>query len=481
MTRSSNAIAANALIILICIGALSFWSQVRNEEDRAWVTHTHVVVERLQAIRIDITQAETGQRGYILTGQVRYMESYRTGVARLAQDINALQDLTSDSPGEQEDITRLRSLITDRLRELAEGIEVRRQSGLLAGVEAVTHGNNGELWMEMIATQIGQMRQREAQLLNARLETAAASTRKMKVLIACGNTLAILILVVNGFVIHSEIGKRNLAEANLSESNERLERRTAQLSETNIELESFSYSVAHDLRAPLRHIAGYSGALIQDYGSRLDAEGLRRLEKITESARQMGRLVDDLLALSQIGRQELSFQETALGSLVAQAVEDLAPDFAGREVEWQIGDLFNAECDPGLMKQVFTNLLSNAVKYTGRKEHAVIEVGQTEQNGERVIFVRDNGVGFEMQYAGKLFGVFQRLHKARDFEGTGVGLAIVQRIIRKHAGRIWAESAIDQGATFFFTLGTPEIKVREQPEPAIQPAIHEEEMHVARS
>ncbi len=194
MTRSSNAIAANALIILICIGALSFWSQVRNEEDRAWVTHTHVVVERLQAIRIDITQAETGQRGYILTGQVGYMESYRTGVARLAQDINALQDLTSDSPGEQEDITRLRSLITDRLRELAEGIEVRKQSGLLAGVEAVTHGNNGELWMEMIATQIGQMRQREAQLLNARLETAAASTRKMKVLIACGNTLAILIL-----------------------------------------------------------------------------------------------------------------------------------------------------------------------------------------------------------------------------------------------------------------------------------------------
>ena len=215
MSRSSKAIAASALIILICIGTLSFWSEVRNEEDRAWVTHTRVVLERLQAIRIDITQAETGQRGYILTGQAEYMESYGAGVKSLSLDINALQDLTSDNSREQEDIKRLRSLITDRLRELADGIEVRRQSGLLAGVEAVTHGNNGELWMEMIATQIGEMRQGESGLLNARLETAAASTRKMKVLIACGNTLAILILVVKGLV--DSLGNRQ-AQSGGSES-----------------------------------------------------------------------------------------------------------------------------------------------------------------------------------------------------------------------------------------------------------------------
>lgn len=477
MTPSSKAIAASALIILICIGGLSYWSQVSNEEDREWVTHTHLVVERLQAIRIDITQAETGQRGYILTGQQRYLESYGTGVDKVGGDIRSLRDLTSDNPGEQEDIKRLKSLIADRLKELADGIEVRKQSGLQAGVDAVTQGNNGELWMEMIATQIGEMRHTEARLLSARLEKAAASTRKMKVLIACGNTLAILILLVKGFVIHWEIGKRNLAEENLKESNQRLERRTEELSETNIELESFAYSVAHDLRAPLRHIAGYSGALIEDYRPRLDAEGVRCLGKIAESARQMGRLVDDLLALSKVGRQELAFRETELGSLVKQVVEDLAPEYAGREVEWQIGELFSAECDPGLMKQVFANLLSNAVKYTRRQEHAVIQVGESMQSGERVIFVRDNGVGFEMQYADKLFGVFQRLHKARDFEGTGVGLAIVQRIIRKHGGRIWAEAALGHGATFFFTLGTPEIKVNEQPEPVI----HEEAMHAARS
>jgi signal transduction histidine kinase len=476
MTPSSKVIASCALIILICIGALSFWSESRNEDDREWVTHTLLVVEKLQAVRIDITQAETGQRGYLLTGQDRYLELYRAGDEKLGQDTKALWDLTSDNQGEREALQRLQSLIADRLTELADGIEARKKSGLLAGVEAVSHGDNGELWMELIAAHIAEMRQTEAQLLSARMDAATASTRKMKVVIACGNSLAVLILLVKGFVIHRETCRRNLAEQNLKQANEKLERRTAELSETNIELESFAYSVAHDLRAPLRHIAGYSGVLTQDYGPRLDAEGLSCLGKITDCARQMGHLVDDLLGLSLIGRQKLSFHDTSLSSLVAQAVEDIAPEAAGRVVEWQIADLFNAECNPGLIRQVFTNLLSNAVKYTRRREHAVIQVGQTTQNGERAVFVRDNGVGFEMQYADKLFGVFQRLHKARDFEGTGVGLAIVQRIIRKHGGRIWAEAALDQGATFYFTLGTPENKTSEQPEP-----VHEEDMHVATS
>jgi signal transduction histidine kinase len=477
MTRFSKAIATSALIILICIGALSYWGEVRNENDREWVTHSLFVVEQLQEIRIDITLAESGQRGYLLTGEEKYLKPYQDGLDRVGQDMEKLQNLTLDNPKQQEAILRLAPLVRARLSELSAGIELRKQSGLQAGVEAVAYGNTGGKWMGQIGAQIGEMRHTEAELLSTRLETAAASTRKIKVLIASGNTLAILILLVKGFVIHKGTLRRNLAEENLKQANQRLERRTAELSETNIELESFAYSVAHDLRAPLRHIAGYSGALTQDYGPRLDEEGLRCLGKIASSARQMGRLVDDLLALSQVGRQELAFEETALGSLVAQVVEDLAPESAGRELAWQIGELFSAQCDPGLMKQVFMNLLSNAVKYTRRQEHAVIQVGQSMQNGERVIFIRDNGAGFEMQYADKLFGVFQRLHKARDFEGTGVGLAIVQRIIRKHGGRIWAEAAVDQGATFFFTLGTPEIKVSEQPEPAI----HEEEMDVARS
>jgi CHASE3 domain sensor protein len=379
MTSSIKAIAACALIVLACIGTLSFWSEVRNDRDREWVRHTYLVVGRLQTVRIDITQAETGQRGFMLTGQDRYLKLYGAGVNQVRQDMTELRDLTSDNSGQQQAIQRLDPLIAARLAELGDGIEVRKRSGLLAGVEAVTRANNGERWMGQIAAQIEEMRQTEAQLLTRRLDTAAASARKIRVVIVCGNALAILILLVAGFVIHRETSRRNRAEQNLKHVNERLERRTADLSETNTELESFAYSVAHDLRAPLRHIAGYSNVLVQDYGPQLDEEGIRYLGKIGDGAQEMGRLVDDLLSLSKIGRQQLALQKTPLDSLLRQVVEDFAPECLGREVEWRIGALSSADCDPGLIKQVFANLVSNALKYTRKRGHAVIQVGQTKR------------------------------------------------------------------------------------------------------
>jgi hypothetical protein len=177
--------------------------------------------------------------------------------------------------------------------------------------------------------------------------------------------------------------------------------------------------------------------------------------------------------LAKIGRQELSLQTMPLDLLLRQVVEELAPECSGRDIEWKIDPLFDADCDPGLMKQVFVNLLSNAVKYTRKCEHAVIQVGPMNSGGPHGVFVRDNGVGFEMRYAGKLFGVFQRLHSDQDFEGTGVGLAIVQRIIRKHGGRIWAEAELGEGATFRFTLGGNASRHQLNPERSIiQEAIH---------
>ncbi len=215
--------------------------------------------------------------------------------------------------------------------------------------------------------------------------------------------------------------------------------------------------------------------LVEEYEHCLDAEGRRILGKIEDCAQKMGCLVDDLLNLSKIGRQELSIQDIPLDSLLKQVVEDFAPERAGRKVEWRIGDISSAACDPRLMKQVFVNLVSNALKYTGKRERALIQVGQVRQKNERILFVRDNGVGFDMQYVGKLFGVFQRLHKSRDREGNGVGLAIVQRIIRKHGGRVWAEAELDRGATFFFTIGAPENRVSEPGEHSIAP----KELHAA--
>lgn len=225
------------------------------------------------------------------------------------------------------------------------------------------------------------------------------------------------------------------------------------LKAVNAELESFTYSVSHDLRAPIRQIQGFSKMLAEHLGERADSETAHLLRRIEESSQQMGRLVDDLLHLSQIGQQQVKARRTALDSLVQEVVTNMRAEVAHRDIEWRIGDLPTVECDPGLMRIVFTNLLSNAVKYTRPRENAVIEIGQTTGDAQWVIYVRDNGVGFDMKYSDKLFGVFQRLHRVDEFEGAGVGLATVQRIIRKHRGTIWADAALDRGATFFFTLG----------------------------
>jgi len=242
------------------------------------------------------------------------------------------------------------------------------------------------------------------------------------------------------------------ARETLERLNGELEARARQLEDTNRELEAFTSSVAHDLRAPLRHVDGFSRILVEEHSAQLGAEGQRLVERIRRATQHMGELVDDLLNLSRLTRREVSPIVTDLGPLVREVIAGLEGACQGRRVDFRVGAMPFAECDPGLMRQVFANLLANAVKFTRPRDPAVIEVGQADQNGNRVIFVRDNGVGFSMKYADKLFGVFQRLHRAEDFEGTGVGLVTVQRIVQKHNGRIWAEAEVDRGATFYFTL-----------------------------
>jgi PAS domain S-box-containing protein len=236
------------------------------------------------------------------------------------------------------------------------------------------------------------------------------------------------------------------------ELEKRVVERTAQLEAANKELEAFSYSVSHDLRSPLRAIDGFSQAVLEDYGSQVPGEGLRYLRTIRESAQRMSALIDDLLAFARLGRTSLNKREVDTERMVRGVLEELGSPWSGRQVEVRIDGLPPSSGDPLLLKQVWVNLLSNALKYTGKRERALIEIGCTAGPGTRAFFVRDNGTGFDMRFADRLFGVFQRLHRAEDYEGTGVGLAIVQRIVTRHGGRVWAEAEVDRGATFHFTL-----------------------------
>ena len=221
---------------------------------------------------------------------------------------------------------------------------------------------------------------------------------------------------------------------------------------TNRELEAFSYSVSHDLRAPLRHISGFAELVRRRLAARPDEQTQRYLEQISTSAQSMGKLIDDLLIFSRMGRAEFQATRVRLDELISDVCRELQPQTDGRNIEWEISPLPETQGDPAMLRLVLSNLISNAVKYTGKQSEARIEVGWLNQPRELVIFVRDNGAGFDMQYADKLFGVFQRLHRVEEFAGSGIGLANVRRIVHRHGGRTWAEGEVGKGATFYFTL-----------------------------
>jgi light-regulated signal transduction histidine kinase (bacteriophytochrome) len=233
---------------------------------------------------------------------------------------------------------------------------------------------------------------------------------------------------------------------------ERVRIRTAELDASNKELEAFSYSVAHDLRAPLRHMNGFIALLEKHSLSSLDEKSQRYLRIISESSSKMGLLIDHLLDFSRVGRTELQKKTVGIGQLVQEALQELREETEGRNIIWKIGELPHVCVDRSMMRLVLVNLLGNAVKFTAKREKAEIQIGYSNRADDVIVFVRDNGVGFDMKYAEKLFGVFQRLHRAEEYGGTGIGLANVQRIVRRHGGHTWAEGQPDGGATFYFSL-----------------------------
>lgn len=261
-----------------------------------------------------------------------------------------------------------------------------------------------------------------------------------------------LVMIMFIAIIIAFLGERIEKVRILNDMNENLKKESQKLEDANKELEAFAYSVSHDLRVPLRAIDGFSRIVIEDYEDELDDEGKRLLNVVRENTKKMGQLIDDILLLSRAGRHEMRISPIDMESLVKNIFEEMKPSIENRNVQMEVKSLPSTYGDRTLINQVLTNLISNSIKFTRIKEEAIIEVGAKEGKDENVYYVKDNGAGFDMKYVNKLFGLFQRLHGTDEFEGTGVGLSIVQRIIRRHGGRVWGEGEINNGATIYFTL-----------------------------
>lgn len=249
-----------------------------------------------------------------------------------------------------------------------------------------------------------------------------------------------------------DITKRKQAEENIQKLNQELRQRATTIEASNQELEAFSYSVSHDLRIPLRAIDGFSRILLEDYEKKIDKEGKRLLNVIRDNTVRMATLIDDILAFSRVGRKDLALQKIDMAEMVKAVMTELSSFWAGRDVKLEVGPLPTADGDPTMIHQVWVNLLNNAIKFTRPRKKAVITVGGYRKGSENTYYIKDNGVGFDMRYVEKLFGVFQRLHSSSEFEGTGIGLAIIKSIVNRHEGKVWGEGKVDEGATFYFTL-----------------------------
>ncbi|HEY3761914.1 MAG TPA: CHASE3 domain-containing protein [Verrucomicrobiae bacterium] len=569
---------------LLGISLLSYKTIESSITAQSWVIHTHEVIAALEQGRANLTDAETAQRAFLLTGDERFFLDSSNAQSNVNGWLATLHQLTSDNPDQQKQLEELQPLVAQRLAYLDDRMELRRQKGLQAAADAVATREGSDL-SSQIRQRLDEMRVTENQLLQTRRETQRADATIAEAWVGCGAVAACVLGLIAFLTARRDLKLRARAELDLQENRARLQsildnmpaviylkdlegrylfvnrqflkidglsneqvigktifdltsrehaekaqaqhqkvlttksiveveettvcpdgphaylavkfpicdamgkligtggissditerkaneeerkrltdelqRHAAQLELSNKELEAFSYSVSHDLRAPLRHIDGFVQLLDKNASSSLDERSRRFLDIIADSSHRMGALIDDLLVFSRMGRSEMRRARVESDALIHEVVDSLHSDLEGRNIEWKIAKLPQVQADASMLRQVWANLIGNAVKYSRPRDPARIEIGCNENGEEFVFFVRDNGVGFDMQYVHKLFGVFQRLHRTEEFEGTGIGLANVQRIVLRHHGRVWAEGALNEGSAFFFAIPKQTIETK---------------------
>ncbi|MEQ1473667.1 MAG: ATP-binding protein [Candidatus Acidiferrum sp.] len=485
-------------LILLATFYLVFHNSAQAAARNDWVAHSQEVLTVISRARLAPAGLQNQVWAFRSTHDAELPRRFPDFLQSLSSDIHHLREITADNPAQQVVLAELTPILSNQMASLEQAM----RRAVLAPDEHTDLAFDWSLptpLSDHVQRLFQVLESNERSLLAARTGAVRNSVFRDNMIFLSAATLTFAVLAFAGWLVSRElvtraelqvgigeaaellgvkyedqrtklghairelnvqIRKRQHAEADLQilngELEKRVDARTLQLQEANNELETFSYAVSHDLRAPLRHMEGFSHFLRQKYGPGLPPEAQHYLDRIRAATTHMSDLVEGLLQLSHAGAQPQNMLPVSLQALFEEARSKMQPELLKREIDWRVGALPEVLGDSVVLAQVFANLLSNAVKFTRLQPHAIIEAGSCEKNGESVVFVRDNGVGFNPDFAAKLFGVFQRLHRQDEFEGTGIGLATVQRIIRRHGGRIWAESIMGQGATFFFTLPAPQ-------------------------
>lgn len=468
-SRTYRTAMAGAIFIALVNSWLAMHAIGTLMDAQRWQSHTLGVISQTEEMVAAVRTAESAARGYILTGAEPFEGQYLSSKSDIAARIAALRELTADNPKQQAQLTELSRRVAAKTAALEAGIEVRRAqpNGMLdpALMEPVVEDTPDRV--ASVQKTISSIEAEEKRLLNQRNADTAQARRQTWVTVVLAAVMNIVLLVVAFELLMRAqrsreqisadalaIGElnRDLQELN-TELESRVEQRTRELQVSNQELEAFSYSVSHDLRAPLRTIDGFSLALQEDFADKLTDEGRDYIQRVRGGVQRMGGLIDALLQLSRVTRAEVAREEVNLSQVAESVCKELQASEPARKVEFVVQRDVTAEGDGRLLRVALENLIGNAWKFTSRNEQARIEFGSGERDGRPVYFIRDNGAGFDMQYVDRLFTAFQRLHGDRDFKGSGIGLATVSRIVRRHHGDIWAESELGRGATFYFTLG----------------------------
>jgi signal transduction histidine kinase len=460
--RAGALLLGSALVVLLFMVLVIRRDDAIDDSLEVASDHIDAVRNTADATLSALKDAETGQRGFLITGQDSYLAPHDSGLREFDAGVLKLSRLTAGEPALALLVSRLAELARLKRAEMAQSIRLFRTQGQAAALAKVSE-DSGQAYMDQVR-EIGSRIDAIEKKAYAQTRRAAAQSETATRWKTFFSVVILFLLTFAGTLLLTMEARTQRRLAATLEASEKKYRelagnledqvaaRTRELRQLNEELTTFSYSVSHDLRAPLRSIDGFSQIMLEDYSDRLDEDGRRMLKRIRDAAGHMGQLIHSLLQLARVTRQELDLQPVSISGFANLAIQHLLTTHPERKVEISVTPGMRAEGDPNLLRIVIDNLLENAWKFTAKTESARIEVGQVEIEGKPVYFVRDNGSGFDPEHAGKLFRPFQRLHSHAEFAGDGIGLAAVQRVVNRHGGRVWAEGRPNQGAAIFFAL-----------------------------